>query len=194
MQKTEGRGVFSEKLFAWVQGRRKMIGLFFLALYIIFVITFAVCMVIANGGVQGIAHKLNNYPEYSYQQLEQELQNIIVENDGIHPERLSNASIKYDISYQQHSSFEGEYTVKLTDDVTVTAKIGKDFKLKKEGIEREYKTEGEYRIQQYFSTFIGVLGVPLLFILILFLMGYFLLLIISIILEIISKIKANANK
>lgn len=162
MEKTEERKLFIEKLIDWVENHKKKIWLSIFAIYIIFVIIFAIITIIANGGIQENLNLLNNYPEQKYQQIEQELQNIVVECDGIYPEKLSNDSIKYDISYKEHSDFEGEYTITLTDDVTITGTIGKDFKKEDLIIEREYKTESEYRRNQYVSAFVGTTLIPVL--------------------------------
>ncbi len=161
MEKTEERKLFSDKLLNWVENHKKKIWLSTFAIYIIFVIIFAIITINMNGGIQTTLHLLNDYPEQKYQQLEQELQNIVVENDGIYPEELSNDSIKYDISYKEQSDSEGRYTIILTDEVTITGTIGKDFKKEDLIIEREYKTESEYRKNQYFSTIAGIVLIPI---------------------------------
>lgn len=143
MEKTEERKPFIEKVNDWVSNHKKKIRLSAIVIYIISVTIGAIIDINLNGGIQ----EPLDYPEQQYQQLEQELKNIIVEGDGIYTEELSNDSIKYDISYKEQPDSEGKYTITLTDDVTISGTIGK--KLKKEDliIEREYKTESEYRIK-----------------------------------------------
>lgn len=181
MEKTEERKVFSDKVSNWVDNHKKKIRLSIFAIYIIFVIIFSIITINMNGGIQTSLHLMNDYPKQQYQQLEQELQNIVVENDGIYPEELSNDSIKYDISYKEQSNYEGKYTITLTDDVTITGTIGKDFNKEDLIIEREYKTESEYRRQQYVSTIAGIVLIPIFPILIIALIILVLLLIIYLI-------------
>lgn len=161
MEKTEERKLFSDKVSGWVDNHKKKMWLSTFAIYIIIVIIFAIITINMNGGIQTTLHLMNDYPEQKYQQLEQELQNIVVENDGIYPEELSNDSIKYDISYKEHSNSTGKYTITLTDEVTVTGTIGKDFKKENLIIEREYKTENEYRKNQYVPTIAGIVLIPI---------------------------------
>lgn len=160
MEKTEERKLFSDKVSNWMDNHKKKIRLCIFAIYIILVIIFAIIIINMNGGIQTTLHLMNDYPEQKYQQLEHELQNIVVESDGIYPEELSNDSIKYDISYKEQYNSEGKYTIMLTDDVTITGTIGKDFKKENMIIEREYETEGEYRKQQYVSTIAGIVLIP----------------------------------
>ena len=160
MEKTEEKKFFSDIYVSWIKNHRKKIWLCTSAIYVIFVIIFAIITIKANGGIQASLHLLNDYPEQEYQQLEQELQNIVLENDGIYIEELSNDSIKYDISYKEQSNSAGTYTITLTDDVTITGTIGKDFKKEDLIIEREYETENEYRKQQYVSAVLGITLIP----------------------------------
>lgn len=161
MEKTEERKLFSDKISDWVGNHKKKIRLSFFAIYIIFVIIFAIITVNMNGGIQTTLHLMNDYPEQKYQQLEQELKNIVVESDGIYPEELSNDSIKYNISYKEQSNSEGKYTITLTDDVTVTGTIGKDLNKENLIIEREYETESEYRKQKYVITIARIVLIPI---------------------------------
>ena len=161
MEKTEERKFFIDKVSGRVNNHKKKMWLSAFAIYIIFVIIFAIIIINMNGGIQIILHIMNDYPEQKYQQLEQELQNIVVESDGIYPEKLSNDSIKSDISYKEQSDSTGKYTITLTDDVTVTGTIGKDFKKENLIIEREYKTENEYRKNQYVTTIAGLVLIPI---------------------------------
>ena len=186
MEKTEERKFFGDKVSDWRNNHIKKIWLSVFAIYIIFVIIFAIITVNMNGGIQTTLHLMNDYPEQKYQQLEQELQNIVVESDGIYPEELSNDSIKYDISYKEQSNSAGKYTITLTDEVTVTGTIGKDFKKENLIIEREYKTENEYRKKQYVSTIAGIVLMPIFPIL-------FIILIIEVILLIIYLIELIAK-
>lgn len=66
-----------------------------------------------------------------------------------------------DISYKEQSNSEGKYTITLTDEVTITGTIGKDFKKEDLIIEREYKTESEYRKNQYIQTITGIVLIPI---------------------------------
>ena len=155
MEKTEERNLFSDKISHWVGSHKKKVWVSISAIYIIFVIIFSIIIINnTNGGIQAIQSFMNDYPEQEYQQLEQELKNIVVESDGIYPAELSNDSIQYDISYS-----EGKYTITLTDDVTTITGtiIGNDFKKEDLIIEREYKTEGEYRICHYLSNIAAIL-------------------------------------
>lgn len=152
--------IFSVKVSNWLNKHKKKIRL--LLYYIISVIISAIIIIDMRGGIQATLHLMNDYPEQKYQQLEQELQNILVESDGIYPEELSNDSIKYDISYMEQNNSEGKYTITLIDDVTITGTIGKDFKKEDLIIEREYETESEYRKQQYVSTIAIILLIPTL--------------------------------
>ena len=186
MEKTEERKFFSDKVYAWKGNHIKKICLSVFAIYIIFVIIFAIITVNMNGGIQTTLHLMNDYPEQKYQQLEQELQNIVVESDGIYPEELSNDSIKYDISYKEQSNSAGKYTITLTDEVTVTGTIGKDFKKENLIIERGYKTENEYRKNRYVSVIAGIVLIPIFPIL-------FIILIIEVIFLIINLIELIAK-
>ena len=161
MEKTEERKLFSDKVSNWVDNHKKKIWLTTFAIYIICVIIFAIITINMSGGIQTTLHLLNDYPEQKYQQLEQELRNIVVEGDGIYPEELSNDSIKYVISYKEQSNSEGKYTIKLTDEVTITGTIGTDFKKEDLIIERQYKTESEYRKNQYVPTIVGIVVIPI---------------------------------
>lgn len=152
--------IFSVKVSNWLNKHKKKIRL--LLYYIISVIISTIIIIDMRGGIQATLHLMNDYPEQKYQQLEQELQNILVESDGIYPEELSNDSIKYDISYMEQNNSEGKYTITLIDDVTITGTIGKDFKKEDLIIEREYETESEYRKQQYVSTIAIILLIPTL--------------------------------
>lgn len=164
MEKTEEKKFFSDIYVSWIENHRKKIWLCTSITYVIFVIIFAIITINATGGIQASLHILNDYPEQEYQQLEQELQNIVLENDGIYIEELSNGSIKYDISYKEQSNSAGTYTITLTDDVTITGTIGKDFKKENLIIEREYETENEYRKQQYASAILGITLIPVILI------------------------------
>lgn len=164
MEKTEEKKFFSDILVSLIENHRKKIWLCTSIVYVIFVIIFAIITINANGGMQTSIHLLNDYPEQKYQQLEQELQNIVHENDGIYIKELSSDSIKYDISYKEQSNSEGKYTITLTDDVTITGTIGKDFKKENLIIEREYETESEYRKQQYVSAILGITLIPVILI------------------------------
>lgn len=160
MEKTEERKLIIEKLSDWVDNHKKKIWLSVSAIYVIFVIVFAMIVINANGGIQAIKHSLNDYPEQKYQQIEQEMQNIIVEKDGIYPEELSNDSIKYEIVYEEQSNSEGKYTITLTGDVTITGTIEKDFDKEDLKIEREYETESEYRKNQYVGFIVPIILIP----------------------------------
>ena len=159
MKKTEEREFLCEKLHNWAVNHKKKI---WLSTYVIFIIAFAIIIIIGNGGIQATVHSLNDYPEEKYQELEQELQNIVVERDGIYPEELSNDSIKYEIVYKETSNSEGKYTITLTDGATVTGTIGKDLKKEDLIIEREYKTKRAYRADMYSILFFGLLTIPVI--------------------------------
>ena len=81
----------------------------------------------------------------------------------------------------EQNNSEGKYIITLTDDVTITGTIGKDFKKDNLIIEREYETEGEYRKLQYVSTIAIIVLMPILPIMFI----YVLLIIIFIILSIL---------
>ena len=179
MEKTEKRKLFSERVFDYVDNHQKKFWLSIFAIYIIFVIIFSILTIYANGGIEKNLSLLNDYPEQQYQQLEQELQNIVVENDGIYPEKLSNDSIQYDILYEEHSDYEGKYIITLTDDVTVTGTIEKNLNKKDLIIEREYKTQNEYRKSQYVSAILGTALIPVLILCFIFMILLILFLIIS---------------
>lgn len=159
MEKTEERKFFSDKLFSWIVYHKKNIWLSSFAIYIILVIIFVIITINMNGGIQSTLDVLNDYPEQKYQQLEQEMQNIVVDLHGIYPAKLSSDSIKFHILY---NNSEGKYIITLTDEVTITGTIGKDFKKEEMIIEREYQTASEYRKHQYFSTIYLILLIPIL--------------------------------
>ena len=154
MEKTEEKKFLSDIIINLIENHKKKIWLCTSVLYVIFVIIFAIITINRSGGIQSILQK--------YQQLEQELQNIVHESDGIYIEELSSNSIKYYISYNEQSNSAGKYTIKLTDEVTITGTIGKDFKKENLIIEREYETEREYRKQQYISITMVITIVPVL--------------------------------
>lgn len=190
MEKTEERKLFSDKVSDWVGNHKKKIWLSVFAIYIIFVIIFAIITINMNGGIQTTLHLMNDYPEQKYQQLEKEMKNIVVEGDGIYPEELSNAYIKYDISYKERSNSEGKYTITLTDEVTITGTIGKDFNKEDLIIEREYKTESDYRKQQYVSTITGIVLIPIfpiLFIVLIITVIFFIIGLIEFLIEFLVK-------
>ena len=162
MEKTEEKKFLSDIIINLIENHKKKIWLCTSVLYVIFVIIFAIITINRSGGIQSILHLLNDYPEQKYQQLEQELQNIVHESDGIYIEELSSNSIKYYISYNEQSNSAGKYTIKLTDEVTITGTIGKDFKKENLIIEREYETEREYRKQQYISITMVITLVPVI--------------------------------
>jgi len=179
MKKTEEKNYLSYKILEWV---RKKFWRIASVLYAILVIVCTIITINMNGGIQEVLHILNDYPEQEYQQLEQELQSIIVECDGIYPQKLSVNSIKYDISYKEHSDFKGEYTIELTGNkARVTATIGKDLKKEDLTIERNYKTESDYRRGNYRSIFIALLLMPIFLILGIFFILYIFLFLFSII-------------
>lgn len=194
MEKTEEKKLLSMKISNWiVNNRKKMWGITF-AIYGIIVIIFAILTIIANGGLQESLYLLNDYPEQEYQELEEILRDIVVECDGIYPEKLPNDSIKYDVSYKEHSNFEGKYTITLTDDVTITGTIGKDFKKENLIIEREYETESEYRRQQYVSTILGNTLIPVLAVCCIYLLLDFIFLLIIIIESLVKWYRKKTKK
>lgn len=155
--------LFSEKLVNLVDNGTKINWIIISALYFIFVIVFAIIVVNANGGFRQISHAINNYPEQEYLHLEEELQNIIVENDGIYPQKLSGDSVKYDLSYKETSDSEGKYTIVLSkDSVTITGTISRDLKKENLVIEREYGTGSEYKKQTLIHFIAGQLLLPIL--------------------------------
>lgn len=190
MEKTEEKKYLDDKITEWMDNNKKLMWIIRISLYIVFVIIFIIITINMNGGIQNCIHNLNYYPEQEYSQLEQEVQNIIVESDGIYPEKLSNDSIYYEISYKKSSDFEGQYTIKLIDDVTVTATIGEDLKKANLIIEREYES-AEYRRNQYVSDITGTLLIPLLALVFLYFLKHVLLLAIFITEVLIEKICKN---
>lgn len=190
MEKTEEKKYLDDKITEWMDNNKKLMWIIRISLYIVFVIIFIIITINMNGGIQNYIHNLNYYPEQEYSQLEQEVQNIIVESDGIYPEKLSNDSIYYDISYKKSSDFEGQYTIKLIDDATVTATIGEDLKKENLIIEREYES-AEYRRNQYVSDITGTLLIPLFALGFLYFLKHVLLLAIFITEVLIEKICKN---
>lgn len=193
---TEEKKYLSDKLSDWRENHKKLIYLIAFILYSILAIAFVISIVNGNGGMQATLHGMNDYPEQEYRQLEQELQNIIVENVGIYPEKLSKDNIRYNISYEQYNDFEGEYKVELTDTVTVTATIGKDLKKEDLKIERGNKTEKEYRRSQWLPMIVGIILIPAYEVLILYviiLILYSVILIIEFFIKLYNKNKAKKN-
>ncbi len=191
---TEEKEYLSDKLEKWKYNHKIMIRLIVFTLYIIFVISLAIILVNLNGGMQSTLHVLNDYPEQEYKQLEQELQNIIVEKDGIYPDKLSKDDIRYDISYHEYNNFEGEYNIELTDSVTVTATIGKDLKKESLEIKREEETENEYRRSQWSSAIIGILVlslIPILILILIIIVCMFILVVIEGFIKLYNKNKAK---
>lgn len=163
MKKTEERKYLDDKILEWANKHKKILWLICSIVYIISVIAFTILIVDVNGGPEEFWHSLNYYPEQEYQQLEQEMHNIIVEGDGIYPERLSNGDIKHDITYRETESSEGEYKIILkSDNVTVTGTIKEDLKKEYLIIERKHETENEYKKEQYVPTVMGILILPML--------------------------------
>ena len=196
MEKTEEKKLLSTEIVNWIKNannRKKMWGIAF-AVYGIIVIVFSILTIIANGGLQESIHILNDYPEQEYQELEDILRDIVVETDGIYPENLPNDSIKYDVSYKENSSFEGKYTITLTDKVKITGTIGKDFKKENLIIEREYETASEYRRQQYVSTILGNTLIPVIIVCCIYLLLDFIFLLIIIIESIVEWYRKKAKK
>ena len=191
MEKIEEKKYLSDKITEWMDNNKKVVSIINFALYMLFVIIFIIITINMNDGLQKYINTLNYYPEQEYSQLEQELRNIVVESDGIHPEKLSNDSIYYDISYKESSDFEGQYTIELTDDVTVTGKIGKDFKKENLIIERKYKSASEFRRTQNILTFIATTLIPLFTLFILNLLVLIFMVVLLIIEKFIKKICKN---
>lgn len=81
--------------------------------------------------------------------------------------------------YEEHSDYEGKYTITLNDDVTVTGTIGKDLKKEDMIIEREFETESAYRKSQYVPAIVGTALLPALALCFIFIILSILLLIIG---------------
>lgn len=193
---TEDKKYLSEKLVDWSGNHKKLFWLINFMLYSISVIAFVIITVNANGGMQATLHVLNDYPEQEYQRLEQELQNIIVEDDGIYPEKLSKDDIRYSISYKEYNDLEGEYEVELTDTETITATIGKDLKKEDLKIERERKTENEYRRWRWLVEIVEIILLPAMAFCILYiiiLLIFLILLIIELFIKLYNEFKAKKN-
>lgn len=142
----------------------------------------------------GVYSPIPAYPESTYQHLEQELHNIIVENDDVYIENLQDKDITYSIEYTESSTSEGQYKIVLEKGICkITLKTGKVPKKEQLVIERNYEDSKQYIKKQYITLILATLLLPIFPGFILCLLYIFISLILLLILVIhkkLSKIKS----
>lgn len=133
----------------------------FLTKWYTYVIPYATCLIglIILFSCMG-AYQIPAYSESTYQHLEHELQNIIVENDDVYIEKLHDGII-YSIEYKESSTSEGQYEIVLEKGTcNITATIGKELNKEQLVIERNYENSDQYIKKQYITLIVGTLLLP----------------------------------
>ena len=190
MEKNEKRKWVSKKILEWVINHKKNICL---NLYIVLVMIFTMAITDECGGIQATIDFLNYYPEQEYQQLEEELRNMIVEGEEVDPKKLSRDSLEYEISYKINSDNEGMYAITLSetlteDLVTITGEVGKTLKKEELKIERDFEKASEYILTKYVAVIFAILLMSLIMLAAIILPGVAIVLLIVFLMECICRL------
>ena len=171
---------FATRVSEWAKKHRQNIIWLFVILYLDFVV---ITFFVGFDGFKGVKEQLS-YPEQQYVLLEQEMEKVIVQNEGFYPDKISNENITYDMLYHETSNSEGIYTIKMidnTNNVYITGKIDKNFDKQTLVVERHYENNAEYKVKMLFNVLGTIFILPGLAILLLYLAWLFFVFVVTLV-------------